>query len=145
MRSRTYLCLFGFLLICSCSRAERTASYRIDEGLVLQVRLETIHPFLAEYERTAILVGKEKPDLRQTMMLDHGGYSTTNLYTCGAGVFVLDGYFDAWKIDSVAGTIREGDCADRNYLGVFDVSPSGPWKFYRADERPEADLVPLGG
>jgi hypothetical protein len=137
--------LFGFLLICSCSRAERTASYRIDEGLVLQVRLETIHPFLAEYERTAILVREGKPSLHRTMMLDPGGYSATNLYACGSGVFVLESFFDVWKIDSTTGAISESDCADRVYLGVFDGSPGGPWQFNHADLRPEVHLVPSGG
>ena len=145
MRSRTHLWLLGLLLVCSCSTAERTASYRIDEGLMLEVRLETIHPFLAEYERTAILVRKGKPDLRRTMMLDHGGHSATNLYACGSGVFILDGYFDVWKVDTIAGTITEGDCVDRVYLGVFDVSPSGPWRFHHAEVLPDVDLVPSGG
>ena len=144
MSPRTCLWVLGLLLLCSCSRAGRTASYGIGDGVMLQVRLESMHPFLAEYERTAILVRKGKPDLRRTMMLDHGGYSATNLYACGSGVYVMEGFFDTWKIDSMAGTMSEGDCVGRVYLGVFDGGSGRPWQFHHARVRPEKDLTPSG-
>lgn len=145
MRTGTYSLVLGLLCMYGCSTADHTASYRIDEVTTLQLQLETIHPYLDEYERTAVLVRKGKPNVHQTMMLDSGGYSATNLYRCGSGTFLLVGYFDVWKIDSIDGLITEGDCADRIYLGVFDGSSRRPWQFHPASLRQELDLVPSGG
>lgn len=145
MRSLRWPWLLGFLCISACSTADHTASYMINDEAKLKVQLKAIHPYLAEYERTVVLVRKGKPIVRKIMMLDSGGYSAGNLYDCGSGVFMLKGYFDTWRIDGVAGKIWEGDCDDPVYLGVFEGGGSVPWQFHGADLRQEVDLVPSGG
>ncbi|ACO76343.1 hypothetical protein AvCA_00760 [Azotobacter vinelandii CA] len=121
------------------------ASYSIGKDVALRLELKPIHPFLAEYERIAVLQGSDGSTVRQKLALDTGGYSATNLYQCGPARFMLKGYFDNWLIDTAAGTVRSGACDSPVYIGIFEGKGREPWRFHSSQQRPEKALIPSGG
>jgi hypothetical protein len=131
-----------------CRGAEHRAAYMPEAGsILLVVELVSTHAFLAEYDRFAVLVQKEKEICRRKLFPDSGGYAATNLYRCSRNRYVLKGYFDSWVVDLNDATISEGKCGpvDPEYIGIFEGGGSRPWKFYPSSEREEKKLVPKGG
>ncbi len=118
-----------------------------DNRITIAVELVSIHAFLAEYDRFAILVVNGKEVIRKKLFPDSGGYASSNLYRCSPTTYMLQGYFDTWIVDTNVKTITEGKCESSNleYIGVYEGGGSRPWKFYSSSERQEMKLEPKGG
>lgn len=126
-----------------CANPVIEASVTLNDESVLSVELDPIHPYLAEYDRTAVLRNPGASPVRQKLFLDTGGYTASNLFRCGRSLFMLKGYFDSWLIDTSARTIQKGECESQEYIGVFDGVER--WEFYPAAERAQRELIPSGG
>lgn len=109
------------------------------------VELEPMHLYLAEYRRTLVLRSPSTADARTNMFPDTGGYSRAQLYSLSDGRFLMKGYFDAFELDPKRHTIRPlkaPNTTDGQYLGAFDDTGDGRWRFIPASELPESDLSP---
>ena len=112
------------------------------------VQLEPMHPYLAEYRRALVLRKAGAPDQRLEMFPDTGGYSRTQLYRLPDGRFVVRGFFDTVSIDPAKhGLFAESETARDmgTYLGAFDDTGNGQWRFIDAARSPEQPLKAEGG
>ncbi|MPZ75130.1 MAG: hypothetical protein GEU77_01245 [Deltaproteobacteria bacterium] len=103
----------------------------------IAVQLQPMHPYLAEYRRAVVLRKPGASDLRKDMFPDTGGYSRTQLYRLSNGRFVIQGFFDAFVIDPQAHSISAADAKlveTAKYLGAFDDSRDGHWRFIPESE-----------
>ena len=111
------------------------------------VELKPTHPFLAEYERTLILANPVNRQ-EQKMFPDTGGYLRTNLYSLGGGRFLVKGFFDEWLVQTQPLQINESSQTTQpggTFIGAFDDTGDGRWRFIPAAERIEQPLVARGG
>jgi hypothetical protein len=113
----------------------------------LVARLEPSHLFLREYRRSLVLREDGASDRRVEMSDDTGGYSRSQLYQLPDGRFQVRGFFDSAVIDPANHTLEAGANSFQGqvkYLGAFDHTASGEWKFIPADQSPEKTLVAEG-
>jgi hypothetical protein len=132
----------------SCRDVKHWATYTPHAGgPSIAVELVSIHAFLAEYDRFAVIMEDGKEVVRKKLFPDSGGYAATNLHRCGPHKYMLKGYFDTWILDLATKTIIEGKCEvpKPEYIGIFEGGGNRPWKFYSASERKETLLEPKGG
>ncbi len=109
------------------------------------VRLEPMHLSLREYRRSLVLRKSGAPDRRVEMSDDTGGYSRSQLYQLPDGRFLVRGFFVAVVIDPETHILMAGSSSIQGtYLGAFDDTASGEWKFIPADQSPEKPLVAGG-
>jgi hypothetical protein len=111
------------------------------------IELKPTHPFLAEYERTLILASRTKRQ-EQKMFPDTGGYLRTNLYSLEGGRFLVKGFFDEWLVQTQPLQINESSQSmppGGTFIGAFDDTGDGRWRFIPAAERIEQPLVARGG
>src|SRR5258708_5713365 len=87
----------------------------------LVIELKPMHPFLAEYERTLIVLRSSEREERK-MFPDTGGYLRTNVYSVEGGRLLVKGFFDEWlvqtdplQIDKPSNRTRRG-----TFIGAFD-------------------------
>ena len=98
-----------------------------------------MHPWLAEYHRTAStdLMGREAS--RVALSDDTGGYLRINLYQTTPTALLLRDYFDSYTVHLATGSMTKD--AERapggTFLGSFDDDPSGTFRFIPASERSE--------
>jgi hypothetical protein len=107
------------------------------------LELQPTHLYLAEYRRTLFLRSNPSKEKRMQMFPDTGGYSRTHLYNLGDGHFRIEGFFDAFIVDARMNTISLVSKATSfrgQYLGTFDDTGDGRWRFIPVAERPERAL-----
>src|SRR5690606_41161710 len=62
-----------------CANPVIEASVTLNDESVLSVELDPIHPYLAEYDRTAVLRNPGASPVRQKLFLDTGGYTAPKI------------------------------------------------------------------
>lgn len=107
---------------------------------IVEVQLQPMHLYLAEYRRAIVLHSPNAADVRMEMFPDTGGYLRTQLYRLKDGRFVIEGFFDAFVVDPEKQSISHADAKIVNtaqYLGAFDDTGDGRWRFIPASESPK--------
>jgi hypothetical protein len=67
-----------------------SASFSVpDMSVSVALERESIHPFLADYDRTLILLVNGREESRMKMFKDTGGYSRTNIFKVSESVYLL--------------------------------------------------------
>ena len=127
-------------------QAAEVAEYAVpNENILVVIRREPMHPFLAEYKRVLEVRASGAIATRE-LFPDTGGYGRINLYRLGRSGLLLRGFFETWVIDIPSGGIRNATSAalapeQMEYVGAFDET-NGNWRFFYSDERPEVALIP---
>src|SRR6266571_4736473 len=85
---------WGFLALVltamSCGKTSGEARFRVpDTSFTIVVQRHSTHLFLAEHNRSLLLLENENPVARAEMFPDAGGYSRANLYQQAASRFLL--------------------------------------------------------
>ncbi len=124
-----------------------TASYyNIDDELEITIQLYHSHPYLAEYDRVVVFGSKEELFDARELPPDTGGYAAANLYRCGKGSYLLDGYATNESILVPGAQFSDAPCLlPGNYLGRFEGGGSDPWRFCPAEQCQERKLEMQGG
>jgi hypothetical protein len=111
-------------------------------------RYTPMHAYLAEYERSLVVVRADGARAEVKLFPDTGGYARAQLYETDGEVLYLKGYFDVVRIggatgqaELVATAVPEG----ARYLGAFDSVRDVGWRFLVPSESPEQPLKPKGG
>jgi len=110
-------------------------------------RISPSHPYLAEYERSIELIGRNGQSVRARLFPDTGGYRRTQIYRGSDGSYYAKGFFDVARLDPTATsiTMTESVPVDSTYLGAFDADASKTWRFLTPEESYEEPLIPQGG
>ncbi len=127
---------------------DRAATYNDSSNKVsVSLELYHMHPYLAEYERELVLSKNGREKNRQSLFPDTGGYTSTNLYSCGSNIILVQGYFDEWIANLSDYSITKGNCTtqEKTYIGAFHGAGRQPWKFFSKSDREEKLLEPQGG
>jgi hypothetical protein len=132
----------------ACGASYKPAEFKAPYSNVsLVLEREPTHAFLAEYDRTLILLvhGKERARIR--MSADTGGYSRTNIYKLSDSIYVLSDAADAYVLDVVNVTLKKSEHreTDGQFVGCFDTDDSKEWRFMAASERKEMPAEFRGG
>jgi len=107
---------------------------------IVEVQLQPMHLYLAQYRRALVLRSPGVPDVRRHMFPDTGGHLRTQLYRLDDGRFVVEGTFDAFLVDPVKHSISQAGAKlidSARYLGAFDDAGNGRWRFIPAPESPK--------
>lgn len=118
------------------------------DGTRLVARYVAAHSYLAEYDRSLIVVRTNGARDEVELAKDTGGYSRAQLYEADDGTLYLEGSFDVARVDAKSGRIALSSNrvpANARYLGAFDRVRDGGWKFLAPHESPEQSLEPRGG
>jgi len=110
---------------------------------IVAVQLQPMHFYLPEYSRALVLRSPGAAAVRRDMFPDTGGYMRTQLYRLHDGRFIVEGSFDAFAVDPAAHRISKIDAKlvdTAQYLGAFDDTGDGHWRFIPAFESPEQPL-----
>jgi hypothetical protein len=133
--------------IAGCTlEAAQVAEYALpNEKILVVIRREPMHPFLAEYKRVLEVRASSAIATRE-LLPDTGGYGRINMYRLGHSELLLRGFFEALVIDLPGGEVRSATRAalapeQMEYLGAFDDT-DGDWRFFHPTERPELALIP---
>lgn len=138
------------IILSACGKDASTdrAEYNLlENGFSIALDVSPRHPFLAEYNRELFLLKDTENIAKQEMFPDTGGYSDANFYDCGAGKYMIVGYFDFFVIDVNSKNISEEQCEEnkRHYIGSFRWGKEKKWRFRLESEQPEEALIPKGG
>jgi len=125
----------------SCGRSEERASFLVpDSKATVFVARDSVHAFLAEYERRALVELDGISSGHQQLFPDTGGDSRTNLYQLDARKVLLRDADASYTIDLSSGRITKDAIrqkANGRFLGSFDTDDSHTWRFIPASERRE--------
>ena len=114
----------------------------------LVARFTPMHPYLAEYERSLVVVRSDGTRTEVKLFPDTGGYRRAQLYQAEDGSMYFKGYFDVARIDSSTrevSVVSSAIPAGTRYLGAFDYVRDIGWKFLPPAESPEQTLEAIGG
>ena len=125
----------------------RTASYyNVEDNIEIKIELYHSHPYLAEYDRVVVFGSKQGVLDARELPPDTGGYAAANLYRCGKGSYLLDGYATNESILVPGAQFSDAPCLlPGNYLGRFEGGGSDPWRFCPAEQCQERKLEMQGG
>lgn len=147
-RGRLIIAFVFLQFVAACKeQPTHTASYlNKKDDVKITMNLYQAHPYLAEYDRELVFGSVEEIFDYRDLPMDTGGYAAANLYRCGVGRYLLDGYATDEHIGMIGGKSYDGDCKVSNkYLGVFTGGGSLPWRFCDAKDCPEKTLRMRGG
>lgn len=114
----------------------------------LVARFTPMHAYLAEYERSLLVVGPNGTRSEVKLFPDTGGYRRAQLYQAGDGTLYFKGYFDVARVDPKTRAVDVGSSAvpsGTRYLGAFDYVRDVGWKFLQPAESQEQPLEATGG
>jgi hypothetical protein len=107
--------------------------------LAIRVELQPMHPWLAEYHRTASIDLNGREVSRIALSDDTGGYPRINIYNATPTTLLMRDYFDSYAIDVATGGVTKHAQrrAGGTFVGSFDDDGSGAFRFIPPSERRE--------
>jgi|APAra7269097289_1048552.scaffolds.fasta_scaffold01761_9 hypothetical protein len=113
----------------------------------LILRLQPMHPHLAEYRRFLVLQMPNGHERTIELQPDSGGFARTQLYQLSDGRIVIQGYLDAAIASpSTSGlSLTPAVPSGGTYIGAFDKNKDGEWKFIEPKDGSEQQLNASGG
>lgn len=105
------------------------------------------HPYLAEYDRSIVVVWANGGGSSAKLFPDTGGYARSQLYQRRDGSLFVKGFFDVAHVDPSKVSIMVNSLPvpqDASYIGAFDYVQDFGFRFLRPEESDEQPLV-VGG